>query len=76
MAAAALADGGFAGETLVRAIDYLIAEQNPETGAWRAGVFFVGRFDNGIEASWVSPAVTTAFALEAICKHRLAVQSR
>lgn len=76
LAAAALADGGFTGETLDRAIEYLIAEQNPETGAWRAGVFFVGRFDNGIEVSWVSSAVTTAFALEAICKQRLAVQGR
>ncbi len=76
LAAAALADGGFAGDTLDRAIEYLMAEQNPETGAWRAGVFFVGRFDNGIEASWVSPSVTTAFALEAICKHRLALQGR
>jgi len=71
LAAAALADGGFSGETLDRAIDFLVANQDPRTGAWDAGVFFVGRFDNGVEAAWVSRAVTTAFALEAICRHRL-----
>ena len=50
------------------AIDYLISRQNSGTGAWEAGVFFRGRFETGLEAVWVSEALTTAMALEALCK--------
>jgi hypothetical protein len=55
-----------------RAIDYLLAEQNPVDGSWDAGVFFRGRFDGGPEAIWMSAALTTAMALEAVASHRLA----
>ena len=53
------------------AIDYLISEQDSITGAWEAGVFFLGRTDDGTEPVWLSPAFTTAMALEALCRYQL-----
>jgi len=55
-----------------RAVDYLLAEQNPVDGSWDAGAFFRGRFDGGPEAIWMSAALTTAMAMEAVASHRLA----
>lgn len=55
-----------------RAIDYLLAEQDPVDGSWEAGVFFRGRFDGGPEAIWMSAALTTAMAMEAVASHHLA----
>lgn len=58
------------------AVRYLISQQDPFTGAWEAGVFFRGRLDSGVEAVWVSPALTTAMALEALCAYRLMAARR
>ncbi|MCK4342476.1 MAG: hypothetical protein KAY37_12220 [Phycisphaerae bacterium] len=52
------------------AVDYLVSEQDPNTGAWEAGVFFLGRTDDGTEPLWSSPALTTAMALEALCRYQ------
>jgi hypothetical protein len=53
------------------AADFLVVQQNPKDGSWDAGDFFVGRSDNGAQAIWSSKALTTAMALEALCRHRL-----
>jgi hypothetical protein len=53
------------------AADFLIAQQDPTDGSWDAGAFFVGRSDNGAQAVWSSKALTTAMALEALCRQRL-----
>ncbi len=52
------------------AIDYLRSEQDPICGNWREAVFFIARTDGGQEIDWESPALTTAMALEAICRYR------
>ena len=71
------------GDALGRAmLDYL------ETGAgWHvverddgfvelmdAGVFFRGRYEGGHETVWISSALTTAMAIEAVVSYRLAVE--
>jgi hypothetical protein len=53
------------------AVAYLLSEQDQRNGQWRAGSFFRGRFDTGIEAVWISPALTTAVAMEAIARYKL-----
>ncbi len=72
LAVSALLRAGYVGEVPADAVAYLLSEQDPNTGAWEAGVFFRGRYDSGIEAGWLSPALTTAMALEALGEHRLA----
>ena len=54
------------------AIDYLISEQNPSDGSWEEGTFFRTRSDGGTQAVWVSRALTTAIALEALFKYSMA----
>ncbi len=53
------------------AISYLVSEQDSVTGAWEPDVFFLGRTDDGTEPKWLSPAFTTAMAMEALCRYRL-----
>lgn len=53
-----------------RGIHYLTAIQNPVSGGWDESVFFIANTDGGPEIHWVSEAVTTAFALEALCRYR------
>ncbi|MBI4560078.1 MAG: hypothetical protein HY706_20995 [Candidatus Hydrogenedentes bacterium] len=53
-----------------RAIDYLVSEQDPWLGSWRPGVFFSGQTDGGLRINWNSSALTTAMALEALCRYR------
>jgi hypothetical protein len=53
------------------AVAYLESQQDPIFGGWDLAVFFVGRMDNGAEVLWVSSALTTAFALEAIARNEL-----
>jgi hypothetical protein len=48
-----------------------MAAQNASGGNWIEGVFFLARGDSGVEVYWESPALTTAMALEAICRYRL-----
>jgi hypothetical protein len=52
-------------------VAYLMAAQNASGGNWIEGVFFLARGDSGVEVYWESPALTTAMALEAICRYRL-----
>ena len=71
-AALTLMNAGRTGPIVDGAIAYLEAAQDPFTGGWDESVFFVGRLDGGQEARWASESFTTALALEAICRHRLA----
>ncbi len=57
------------------AIDYLASEQDPVTGAWAPGVFFLGRLEDGTEPVWLSSAFTTAMALEALCQYQIMINS-
>jgi hypothetical protein len=57
-------------ELIESGIKYLLETQNSVTGGWDEAVFFVAHTDGGPVVHWVSPAVTTAFALEAICRSR------
>ncbi len=57
---------------LIRAgIDYLIAEQDPVTGGWDESVFFIARVDSGLQVNFASASLTTAMALEALCRYTL-----
>ena len=67
----ALLAAGYDGPVATQAVDYLLSQQDPGSGAWHPGVFFRGRLDSGLEATWVSAPLTTALALEALCRHRL-----
>ena len=62
---------GHAGPITQGAVDYLVSEQDPKTGAWDAGSFFLGHLDGGKDVIWVSPALTTAIALEALAEHEI-----
>lgn len=54
-------------------VNFLIRLQNPLSGGWKESVFFLARADSGAEIYWSSAALTTAMALEAICRYRLSV---
>lgn len=54
-----------------RGIDYLLAHQDPLTGAWDEAPFFIARTDSGLVVEWESAPLTTAFVLEALCRARL-----
>lgn len=54
------------------AVDYLLSEQDSTYGNWDEGIFFVGRPEGGQVICFVSPALTTAVVLEALCRHKLA----
>ncbi len=71
-AVAALLSAGVGGDVVDAAVNYLLAQQNPDYGSWDSGPFFGARLPNGTWVTWVSPALTTAIALEAIMKHRIA----
>ena len=53
------------------AIDYLLAEQDPEDGSWEWGEFFGARANDVAPVHWISPALTTAVAMEALIRYRL-----
>ncbi len=67
----ALSSAGSDGQMVDAAAAYLLGEQDPVTGAWEEGAFFRGRFDGGAQAVWVSKALTTAMAMQSLCRHRL-----
>jgi hypothetical protein len=71
LGALALMGADRAWDVVGSAIDYLIAEQDPVTGAWDPGMLFVGSLDDGTKPVWLSTAYTTALALEALCRYRL-----
>jgi hypothetical protein len=54
------------------AVRYLVAQQDPKYGNWKEGYVWGGYADNGALSGWGSPALTTAIALEALCRWRIA----
>ena len=52
-------------------VAYLERTQNPVSGAWDEAPFFIARADSGIVIEWESAPLTTAIALEALCKAKL-----
>ena len=69
--ALALMNARAAPDIVASAIDYLMSRQDPNTGAWDAGVIVMSELYNGTRVHWRSKPVTTAWALEALCRHRL-----
>lgn len=63
-----LINAGYEGPEIEGAVRFLRSEQDPVTGGWKAGAFFRGRGDSGVETNWISPALTTAMALEALVR--------
>ena len=53
------------------AVAFLERTQDPITGAWDEAPFFIARADTGVVIEWESAPLTTALALEALCKARL-----
>jgi hypothetical protein len=54
---------------VARAVEYLVAEQNP-LGGFEAGTFFLARSDSGVTFLFTSAPFTTAMALEALARYR------
>lgn len=52
-------------------VAYLEHTQDPVSGAWDEAPFFIARADSGIVIEWESASLTTAIALEALCKAKL-----
>ncbi len=67
-----LLNAGHAGSPVDAAVQYLLDEQDPSFGNWDESAFFIGRSDRGLIIPWTSTALTTAMAIEALCRHRLA----
>ena len=67
----ALLNAGRYDDLVERGVSYHLSRQHPVDGSWEAGAFFGGRLDDGTKVVWYSPALTTAMALEALCRHRL-----
>ena len=57
-----------------KGIKYLINEQHPVQGYWEEAAFFIALTDGGVQFNWGSRALTTAMALEALCRFRLAAK--
>jgi hypothetical protein len=72
LAALALMNADRESDLVAGAITYLIAEQNPLHGGWKAGPFFEARTTAGPIFVWTSASLTTAFALEALIRYELA----
>jgi hypothetical protein len=68
----ALINAGAGEELVAPANEFLMAQQDTETGAWPAELFFIGELDPRIRAEWSSAAFTTAMVLEALCRARIA----
>ena len=51
-----------------KAVQYLIDQQDRESGGWAAGGFFVARTEAGPRFVWTSSSLTTALAFEALCR--------
>ena len=66
-----LMNAGRTGPLLDKAAAYLVALQDPVTGAWPEEPFFRGTADSGIELRWGSSSYTTAVAIEALCRLQL-----
>ncbi len=63
---------GRAADVVPSAIEYLISEQDPATGAWVPAVLTAGTLDNEARPVWTSRSATTAMVLQALCRRRLA----
>jgi len=75
LAVLALLNAGHTGQIVDRAVDYLVAEQDPVYGPWDGGEFFGARLNDIARVNWVSPALTTAMAIEALMAHRIMTSS-
>lgn len=69
----ALIDSGSNSPVIDGGMAYLEKRQNPVTGAWKEAPFFIARADSGVVIEWESAPLTTAIALEALCKAKLRV---
>ena len=67
-----LLNAGRNGFLVNAAVEYLESQQDPSFGNWKEAVFFIGRPESGLVIRWSSSALTTAIALEALCRYRLA----
>lgn len=70
-ALASLIDAGSTSPVVDEGIAFLERTQDPITGAWDEAPFFIARADTGVVIEWESAPLTTAIALEALCKARL-----
>jgi hypothetical protein len=59
---------GYEGPEIDAGMIYLLSGQDPVTGAWPAETFCIGKFPYGDRLTWQSSALTTAMAVEAICR--------
>jgi hypothetical protein len=59
---------GYQGPEIDAGMTYLLSGQDPVTGAWPAEAFCIGKFPYGDRLTWQSSALTTAMAVEAICR--------
>jgi hypothetical protein len=59
---------GYEGPEIDAGMTYLLSGQDPVTGAWPAEAFCIGKFPYGDRLTWQSSALTTAMAVEAICR--------
>jgi len=57
--------------TVDAGIRYLKEQQCPITGSWKEAPFFIANSDSGVVIEWESAALTTAMALEALCRHQM-----
>jgi len=74
-AALTLLNAGRTGPTVDAAIQYLLDQQDASSGNWDESTFFIGRTERGMIIPWTSTALTTAMAIEALCRHRLAAEA-
>jgi hypothetical protein len=59
---------GYEGPEIDAGMTYLLSGQDPVTGAWPAEAFCITNFPYGARFTWQSSALTTAMAVEAICR--------
>ncbi|MGH8562808.1 MAG: hypothetical protein ACREXW_01465 [Gammaproteobacteria bacterium] len=67
-ACSALLMVGYEGPEIDAGMTYLLSGQDPVTGAWPDEPFCVANFPYGDRLIWHSSALTTAMAVEAICR--------
>jgi hypothetical protein len=64
-----LLNAGRRAALVARAVDYLVAEQDP-LGGFEPGTFFLARTDSGVTFHFSSAAFTTAMAVEALARYQ------
>jgi hypothetical protein len=71
LALLALLHGGYRGPLVGGACRRLCQLQDPRTGGWPECVVVWGTAETGIRTVWSTAALSTAFAVEALCRARL-----